>query len=260
MGRTHAATGLLAGLLVGPLVGLHGIPEVAPFAATCAGYALLPDLDHPSSTATRKLGMVTEAISAGLRAMSRALYRATKGPRDEDWSGEHRHATHTLIFAGLAGGLCWASTSMWGGWAVAAWLGFGLLLAYDRLGWLALVSFSVGAVAWIPRIITGSALAVLDQSSGWLGAAVALGCVVHCLGDALTESGCPFLFPLYIRGETWYEIRPPAWLRFRTGTPVETAVIYPLVLVGCVAATPGIWHYLTELGHVASTVTAQHVN
>jgi hypothetical protein len=41
MGRTHAATGVLAGLLLGPALGLA---EVGPFAATCAGYALLPDL------------------------------------------------------------------------------------------------------------------------------------------------------------------------------------------------------------------------
>lgn len=27
-------------------------------------------------------------------------------------------------------------------------------------------------------------------------------------GDALIESGCPFLFPLSVRDETWYEIRP----------------------------------------------------
>lgn len=252
MGRTHAATGVLAGFLLGPAVGLEGLVEVAPFAAACAGYALLPDLDHPGSTVTRKLGPITGALSAGLRAMSAVLYETTKGPRDERCEGTHRHFTHTVLFAAMMGTLCWATTSAWGGWAVLGWLAFGLLLAYDRLGTFVLVVFGIGTASWLPQVdgpagLGAAALAALDESRGWLGAAVAAGVVVHCLGDALTESGCPFLFPLPIAGETWYELRPPRWLRFRTGTPLEARLVFPLVVAGCVAATPGVWPYLVEL-------------
>lgn len=254
MGRTHAATGLLAGMLLGPVIGLHGMAEIGPFATTCAGYALLPDLDHPFSTVTRKLGVITETLSAGLRALSGWLYQVTKGPSDERGRGEHRHATHTVLFAVLIGFLCWASTWAWGGWAVAAWIGFGLLLAYDRLGKLMLVPLGIGVADWISEVagrtagFGPAAFAALDQSAGWLGIAVGVGCLTHCLGDALTEAGCPFLFPLLIHGETWYEIRPPAWLRFRTGTPAETWIVFPLVLLGCLAAIPGIWPTLIALG------------
>lgn len=89
-----------------------------------------------------------------------------------------------------------------------------------------------------------AALEALADSSGWLGLAVALGCFTHCLGDALTKSGCPFLFPIPIAGETWYELRPPRWLRFRTGGGFESYFVYPAVGIGCVLAIPGVAGYL----------------
>lgn len=268
MGRTHALTGALAGLLVGRAIGLSpdsgqepgvaatltACAALGPFAAVTAGYALVPDLDHRTSTATRLLGPVTRLLSRGLRGTSRWLYERTKGPADEP-GGEHRHLTHTLVFAAALGGLCAATTAAWGPWAVLGWLAFGLLLAVDRLGLPALVAYGAGAAAWLPATLSASGLpdgqavlAALDASSGWLGLAVALGCAVHCLGDALTESGCPLLWPfLPIRGETWYEVRPPSWLRFRTGKRFERLVVFPLVALGCLAAIPGLVPQVIEL-------------
>ncbi|WP_342769736.1 metal-dependent hydrolase [Prauserella muralis] len=267
MGRTHALTGALAGLLVGRLIGLDtqaaqqpgpSWAALGPFAAVTAGYALLPDLDHPSSSGTRLLGPLTGWLSRGLRAASRWVYERTKGPADEP-GGQHRHLTHTLVFAAALGGLCAATTTAWGPWAVAAWLTLGLLLAADRLGPAVLLAYGVGAGLSLPLTSRGqpdgqAVLAMLDASSGWLGLAVALGCLVHCLGDALTESGCPLLWPfLPIRGETWYEIRPPRWLRFRTGQRFEQLVMFPAVALGCVAAIPGL---LPQLGGLAAHLSA----
>src|SRR5262245_59154246 len=103
MGRTHALTGVLAGLLVGRAAGLDTLPELAPFAVTTAGYALVPDLDHPSSSATRILGPITGLLSRALRGASAWVYARTKGPADEP-HGTHRHLTHTFVFALLLGG------------------------------------------------------------------------------------------------------------------------------------------------------------
>jgi membrane-bound metal-dependent hydrolase YbcI (DUF457 family) len=246
MGRTHALTGVLAGLLVGRLVGLDTVPDLGPFAATVAGYALVPDLDHPSSSATRMLGPVTGLLSRALRSSSVWFYERTRGPKDAP-GGAHRHLTHTFVFAAVLGGICAASTAYWGAWAVVGWLVFGLLLAVDRLGKLALLAFGLGAVAWLPATLNSplpagqALLAALGQSSGWLGLAVGLGCAVHCLGDALTASGCPFLWPfLRLRGETWFEIRPPRWLRIHTGKRVEKWLIFPVVALACAAAVPGL--------------------
>src|SRR5439155_13552807 len=102
MGSTHALSGWCAGLAVAPALGLTTMPTLV-FAVVVAGMALVPDLDCGPSTASRILGPFTGGISWVLRRMSRALYAVTKGPRDEDWSGEHRHLSHTFAFAGLLG-------------------------------------------------------------------------------------------------------------------------------------------------------------
>jgi membrane-bound metal-dependent hydrolase YbcI (DUF457 family) len=245
MGVTHAASGMLAGLVLAPVVGLQNIFVIAPFAITCAGFALLPDLDHPQSTATRQLGPITRLISWVLRRFSGALYQLTRGPRDENVSGTHRHASHTLIFAVLLGSLCWLTTDLWGGAAVFVWFALGVILAYDRLGRLVLIPFAVAAAGWLWQVDAGGLgtgpVPAFEQSGGVLGVAVAVGRFVHCLGDALTQSGCPFLFPIPIAGETWYEIRPPQALRFTTNAAVERWLVFPAMVIGCVTASPGGW-------------------
>jgi membrane-bound metal-dependent hydrolase YbcI (DUF457 family) len=244
MGRSHALSGWCVGLAVAPMVGLTSVAQVVPFAAATAGYALVPDLDHPGASASRLLGPVTRLVSAAVRTFSGVLYNITKGPRDEDSTGKHRHATHTLAAAILLGVLA-ASLGDRGKWAVLAVAVTGLVLAADALGdWIVLVV--LGATAWS---VTGTALpgttaadavqAGLSEIGGWIGVAVGLGMFVHCLGDSLTRSGCPWLWPLPIRGETWYELRLPRPLRFSTDSWVERLIIVPLLLVAAVLLLPG---------------------
>lgn len=244
MGRSHALSGWCVGLAVAPMVGLTSIAEVVPFAAATAGYALVPDLDHPGASASRLLGPVTELVSAAVRTFSGLLYNLTKGPRDEDSTGTHRHATHTLA-AAIGLGVLAASLGDRGKWAVLAVAVTGLVLAADALGdWIIIAV--LGATAWS---VTGTALpgtsaadavqAGLSEIGGWIGVAVGLGMFVHCLGDSLTRSGCPWLWPLPIRGETWYELRLPRPLRFSTDSWVERLVVVPLLFVAAVLLLPG---------------------
>lgn len=244
MGRTHALTGWCAGLALAPMIGAGSVHQSIAFAATTAGFALLPDLDHPGAGASRLLGPITGALSWLLRHASALLYKVTKGPRDERGKGTHRHLSHTLLFAAGLGFATMAGTRAGGWYAVAGVVVFGLLLASDALGdWLLLVA--VGGVTWWAA--TASAAGELRQLTGWLGIAVAAGCVTHCLGDALTEAGCPFLFPVPIAGETWYELRPPSFLRFRTGKRVENWLVFPAFLVLGVLLVPGTWDAVTHL-------------
>jgi membrane-bound metal-dependent hydrolase YbcI (DUF457 family) len=244
MGRSHALSGWCAGLVVAPLIGLNSVAEVVPFAAATAGYALVPDLDHPGARASRLLGPLTRLVSAAVRAFSGILYNATKGPRDEESTGKHRHATHTLVAAVLLGMLA-ATAGDRGKWAVLAVAVAGFVLAADVLGdWIVIAV--LGAAAWsvsgtaLPGTTAADAVQVgLSEIGGWIGLSVALGMFVHCLGDSLTRSGCPWLWPLPIRGETWFEIRLPRLLRFRTGGWVEHLVIAPLLLVAGVVLLPG---------------------
>lgn len=243
MGRTHALTGWCAGLALAPVVGAGTVHQAVVFAATTAGFALLPDLDHPGARASKLLGWFTGAISWLLRRVSAALYALTKGPRDEKVTGKHRHLSHTVLFAVGLGFLTSWGTAEGGPWAVFGVVVLGLLLAEGALGdWLLPVSGA--AVGWWVWTAPPDKAAQLAEISGWLGIAVAAGCFVHCLGDALTESGCPFLFPIPIAGETWYEIRPPKPLRFRTGKKVENRLIFPVFAVAAVVLIPGVREYL----------------
>lgn len=111
------------------------------------------------------------------------------------------------------------------------------LLTAAGLTWLGL-----GGLPWQPG---------LAPVGPWPGIAVTVGMLVHCLGDALTSSGCPLLWPLPIQGQTWHPLRLPRWVRFRTGGPAEW-----VVLVACnvallwlaVAVVPGLQPVLTEVG------------
>jgi membrane-bound metal-dependent hydrolase YbcI (DUF457 family) len=245
MGRTHALTGWCAGLALAPSIGAQSLAQAVVVASTTAGFALLPDLDHPGARASRLLGPLTGAISWLLRRTSAALYALTKGPRDEKRTGTHRHLSHTAVFAAGLGAITTIGTDAGGPYAVAGVVLFGLLLAEDALGdWL--LPIAIGATVWWITQAGPGVLTELAAMSGWLGIAVAAGCLTHCLGDALTESGCPFLFPLPIAGETWYEIRPPRWLRFRTGKKVETLLVFPTFTVLAVLLLPGVWQGLTE--------------
>lgn len=245
MGRTHALTGVVAGLAVAPLVGVTRPAAVGVFAAVCAGWALVPDLDHPSSSASRLLGPVTRALSAGLRIGTGAFYRLTKGPRDE--AGTHRTVTHTALFAAIVGALIG-----WGGaltpWVPLAVALFGVLLAADRLGdWLlAAAAVGVGAAlvgpGWVWLL---GQVAVLSWAAG---VAAGLGCLVHVCGDMVTISGAPLLFPLPIKGETYWELRPPSALRFRTNGSFERIVVFPLFVVVGVLLLPGVWPWIAYLG------------
>jgi membrane-bound metal-dependent hydrolase YbcI (DUF457 family) len=237
MGRSHALTGWCAGLGLAAAVGADSLHQAVVIAAVTAGFALLPDLDHPGARASRLLGPLTGALSWLLRRASASVYQLTKGPRDERRIGTHRHLTHTVLFAAALGAATAIGTDAGGAYAVAGVTLFALLLAECALGdWLLPVSVA-GVVSWS---VTTPGLFELGELSGVLGFAVACGCVVHCLGDAATESGCPFLWPIPIAGETWYELRPPRFLRFRTGKAVEQLLVFPAFAVLAVLLLPGM--------------------
>ena len=96
LGRDHALLGAVAGVgLAEPVARLahtHLPPgQVAAAGAICAGFALLPDIDEPGSTVSRRLGPVSEAVAAVTNKLA----------------GGHRKATHSLWFAGGTAALVW---------------------------------------------------------------------------------------------------------------------------------------------------------
>jgi hypothetical protein len=80
-------------------------------------------------------------------------------------------------------------------------------------------------------MVTASALP--EEAAGgrfwWLGLAVGGGAAVHCLGDAITRAGVPFVWPIPIRGRCWWEIQLPSLLAFRAGGRFEYLALFPVL-------------------------------
>lgn len=107
----------------------------------------------------------------------------------------------------------------------------------------------------------GAGVLAWSGSGHWAllaGGGIALGCVTHIVGDALTLSGVSgFLWPIPIAGETFYEVRTPRWMRFRTGGVAEKLLIAPALLVAAILLAPGVWRVAAPvMADVWGAVTA----
>lgn len=238
LGVSHALSGAALGLAVaGFAAGWSGAPldagGVLTFAAVCAGAALLPDLDHPSSMATTRFSWASVVASKVVRPLSGLVYRLTRAPRDTG-RGTHRGLTHTALFAAGLGVALNAASVAWGAPVLLATLFVCIALAIKGLDALVPGPPSLLIAAGLTYAIDAWMPGGVDGTAGWLGTAVTLGVLVHSVGDAVTESGAPLLWPLPIRRRRWYPVGGPRPLRMRTGGRVETLLVAPALAVAVV--------------------------
>ncbi|MDT0331837.1 metal-dependent hydrolase [Nocardiopsis sp. DSM 44743] len=238
MGTSHAATGLLTGVMAGLVFGSHEW-DVLVCAAVGAGAALLPDLDEPGSTAGRSLGPVTEGVSRLLRAVSQRVYRATGTPGElaAGRDGGHRHLTHTLPAVLVFGLLAWgvsASAPFGTGLVVFALSALGLGTLIRPMRWAGSRRRRSLAASVVALVFAGAAV-VSEGGAPWLvGLTVGVGALTHLLGDWLTKSGVPLAWPFTVRGKRWWMFHSP--VPFRTGeSMVENAIRW-----GCLVGSPAI--------------------
>jgi len=249
MGPAHSLSGAAAWLGVGALAtALHHPmpwPALVVGALISAGAALAPDLDHKPATISRAFGPVSHTMCEIVGKMSHATYTATRKKGDPRRNGGHRTLTHTWPWALMCGGISSAIAVYGGRWGVLAVLFVHMVLAIDGLLWRQVKGAShvlvwlLGAVsAWMLVGILddpGNGRAWLFTEPGqqylWIGIPVALGAMVHCFGDAITVSGCPFLWPIPIGRKRWYPIGPPEFMRFRAGSWVELKVLMPAFMI-----------------------------
>lgn len=275
MGAGHAVSGAAAGLYAATLAQDAGLLDIGPAAtltgaALCAGAALLPDLDHPNATVAKAFGPASVALARVTNNTSAAVYAATKTAVDEDRDGGHRGLTHTAVFAaGLGGTVALLAHLLPQSMTAVLFILLTLALRglipnlQGRLGrpgtrlrrrhlmpmwfivWWRKTKGMLGiwGVSAVLTWLLGGAVPASDVGA-WLGAMVALGCLTHCAGDAVTEMGCPIFWPVPIARERWYLFGPPKILRFRAGGTVERWLVMPvLVLVTAtlvVLAVPGV--------------------
>jgi len=251
MGPTHATSGavvwLAGGGVVTTVLGYAQQPgELAVYTAVCAGAALLPDLDvsgrvfrmRGGATAARVFGIVSLFLAECVEKLSLGVYLLTRTRRDPRRRNGHRTFTHTLFFAVLLGAAVSLLVARFGRPAVLGVLFFTLALAIRGLmaewarnrGWL--VTTTVSAVV---TVLAANALPA--EGYPLVGVAIGAGCVVHLLGDMITHHGCPLLWPVPIRGRTWYQMTTPAAVSVRAGGAFEKAVLLPgLTIAACAAA------------------------
>ncbi|SDZ29292.1 LexA-binding, inner membrane-associated putative hydrolase [Asanoa ishikariensis] len=263
MGKSHALSGAVGWL--GGCAGLvaAGHP-VAPLsivagAAVASGFALLPDIDHPSSTVSRTLGPITRLISQGVSAGAAAFGKATCDHCERrPGQGGHRLVTHTVPFAILVF-LLTALAGRYGGVTAsivivgfAVWLAtHSALRSHTRAEIVdALIPGQVRGkrarkfTAALGSIIAATAIAFAvhhfaepGASWWWVGIAAGWGTLAHTLGDSITHWGSPLFWPARIRGCTWRTVGTPKWMRFRAGGPVERWLMVPgMALIGLGAA------------------------
>jgi len=235
LGVSHATSGAVLGLVVaGYVPQVLGVSPsagtVVTFAAVCAGAALLPDLDHPSSTATRHFTVASFLACNVVRPLSGLVYRLTRARRDTG-KGTHRGLTHTVVGAALLGLAINLASTRWGTPVLIGTLFVCLALAIKGLDAIVPGPPSLVIAAGLTFAVEQYVPGGTAGTAGWLGTAVTLGMIVHSVGDAITESGAPLLWPLPIRHRRWYPVGSPRPMRFRTGGRVEAWVVAPALTV-----------------------------
>lgn len=272
MGPTHAMSGAAVWLAAAgggllPFAAGAPLPVAAVGAAVCAGSALLPDLDCPGSLSTkdgstvvRAFGVLGEAVGHTLSNVSLAVYNLTRSKYDQEKNSGHRTLTHTAIFTAGLGALVSAGASLPGtfdafgrAWPTGqvisllvmwACLHLALFGLFEKWAKKTRKKHGLLGVMAVSGVLTGITAAALPSDAGtfpWLGLAVGVGAVMHCLGDAITKMGVPFLWPLPIRGKRWYDISLPWFMRIRAGGAFEYAILLPLLTL----VTMGAFIYLT---------------
>lgn len=216
MGRAHTLSGAAVWAVGAPaLATTTGWFTLTPATwatgmVLCAGAALVPDLDHPgSSAASNSLKPVTTWLSQLVHAISFG----------------HRKGTHSLI--GIAAATAFTFLAARTGTIGAFILAF-FLTAFTAkaLGVARLVpkgllrSMTVGALGAAGAFAT---IAVADGHYGFLIAAVAVGTFVHVLGDCITIGGVPWFWPVW---QKTFRIAP-----LSAGGPTERYILTPLFIL-----------------------------
>jgi hypothetical protein len=253
-----AADAGVSGPGMGVLVGMP-LPVVAMGAAVCAGGALLPDIDCPGSlsikdgsTVVRAFGIAGEAVGHTMDGVSLLVYNLTRSRHDPERHSGHRLLTHTAVFAVGLGMLTSLAVSLPGTftaagkeystgtavalvimWACLHLSLFGLFEKWTKKQRKKFGLIGVMAISGVLTLVTASALpaGAAGGKFWWLGLAVGGGSAVHCFGDAITQAGVPFVWPVPISGRRWGELQLPSLLAIRAGGKFECAALFPALTV-----------------------------
>ena len=220
LGHSHALSGLAAGAATLPWAPVEGPVAQVAWVAAVGGFAMLPDLDHSGSTVSDMWGPVTDVPSG-------AIGRLAQG---------HRWGTHDAVLGPLAfGALAVAAAGAF--WSSLLLLSLAIGLALRALHFVIPGRTENTVVGNLVRSWGGAWLLLANSPNpAWLPWAVALGCLTHIAGDAVTTAGIPVPL-IWIVKRCRLKLLP-----IRTGAGVELVLLVPLFL----AATVGFLSVNTE--------------
>lgn len=208
LGHTHALSGAVTGTAASLYVLHLPLPQAALMAGLTAGAAVLPDIDHPSSTLARSFGFATHSFAWAVGKIS----------------GGHRHGTHTLIGTGVFTALAWLAVEY--RHDTAGRIALGAFLTLILAG--ALIALRFGG-HFADALAIGGAIAMVSTGTGLSLAAfaVGLGCATHIAGDMLTDSGVPLFLPFSRRR---LKLLPEPF-SFTTSTRPELLIVTPALVI-----------------------------
>lgn len=237
-GRNHLRMGACT---VGIVSAAGLVPFVEAPAAVATGIGLFlfakvaPDLDHPTSAITRSWGPISKIASWIVRGLAWWVYSTWRTVQDRPRPVIHRGFSHTMPGGFMAGALVFFVV-LTGAVPTAVMAGLmigGAARVYRRSWqtWGALGGAGVGYFAWAEILV----------AAPWLILVMTIGCFAHAVDDCVTTAGAPLKFPFRdsTTGRRWQRVGTPEWMRFNTGSPVETAVVWAAMI-----ATTGIVYYL----------------
>jgi membrane-bound metal-dependent hydrolase YbcI (DUF457 family) len=187
LGKSHLMVGACGWLVAGvPLTELLTGAEmsgaqIASGAVVTAGAAMLPDLDHPQATVSRSLGIVSQKMSF---AFSKLM-------------GGHRNGSHSLLF--IVAIFLLLNQLLVGNGPAAIIPAFLIIFFLTSLVVRTLTEADglIGAI--VSAIIACTLMSVTANNNSidysWIVYSVAIGCLLHDLGDLVTVEGIPLLYP-----------------------------------------------------------------
>lgn len=204
MGRTHAETGLFAGLGIAAYMSAD-VPTLIMLCTTLPGAAILNDIDHPDSTVSSTYGPITGVLSKvlhhrrqthsipGILVFGTAVHYATMYPNNM--------IAKAFLFVVLV--LIWSST----------------LRLFKIKGWLddfAPIPFAAAVVFFEPY----TSMIGFVYPFKILAPLIVIGMLVHVVGDVITHQPIPLWWPLSKRGTSLKLFKAGSWFEYWIIAPI----------------------------------------
>jgi membrane-bound metal-dependent hydrolase YbcI (DUF457 family) len=241
MARQHVASGYAGYMtVVSTLGGTNPLWQNAPhvawleaaaqpisliLASVVAGaFAIWPDIDHPGSTVSKKLGIIGSILSPLVRIFAFG----------------HRGVTHSWIFVALNGlGIFFLSQTLVGIFGdIAARILVGILLALSALLITRLMLPGNAGKGNAGALVAAALVALValhpDATDiSWLPIAVAGGVFLHIVGDTITTGGTKFFLPFPVKIALPLVGNTNSWIERLVAGPLFTFVniVFTLLVV-----------------------------